>query len=396
MVTIGAALQRRGHELLIVSGSGPGLRLALEAKLPYKVLPSSCYKSIEFNWKDYPAVCRIIKSFRPDIAQSFANGIPALLLASRREGTRIIATHCGGKPRRIMPHIKPVIVFSQELKINMIDLGIAAADVHVIPGRMELIVPQRDEEVERFFVEIGIPFPCRPLIFMICRLDVPKLRALRHFFCAAESYAHEGGPGTFVLIGQGKDTRFVAEMTAMVAEINARAGRQVLIITQIGSDSPAKFLHIADIVIGMGRSAFEGMVIGKPTLVLSNEGFGGVVLPDTVDMLANHNFTARGTVPKDAAATAQAIGRAISDLHNNPGSARDAGVFAGRWVRDNIDVEFAADQYERIYKTVLVGSKDKLDYLDLAKNIFYETSRAIAYRGLQQLTSRRSVRIDSK
>ncbi len=387
MVTIGSALQRRGHAVYIVSARGPGLRLATQAGIETLLLPSPCLKSIEFNWRDFGTLRNLMRVHRPDVAHSFENGIPALILAARGLGVSVTATLCGGRPRRIMPRVAPLIVFSEELRSNMIDLGIPPAEIHVIAGRMELRVPVRDPEVDAYLQTLGLTSADGPFVFMICRTDVPKQRALHHFFAAAARYAARGTAGTFVHIGQGKNEAFVTAMRQLAESVNARAGRTVLVSTAEGAGAPVKYLHLADVVVGMGRSAFEGMLLGTTTLILSNEGYGGPVAPGLVERLASHNFTARGVPRGDSA---EVLGSFVSDLED---LLKDAdrrillGRFAADWCRDNLDVNEAAKRYEEVYAQLLAGPPAPLHPPDLIRNIGYETLRALGY-GLRQRISR--------
>jgi len=389
MATIGAAMQRRGHKVWIVSGSGPGIRLAQDLGIKTILLPSKPYKSIEFNWRDYNYLRKLILTLKPDIANTFANGIPALIFASRNTSTSVTATICGGPPRRIIPYITPIIVFSDELKENMAMLGIPKSEVHVIPGRIHLEVPSVDSEVNAFLRRIGLGPASGPFVFMICRADVPKCRAVQNFFLAAELYANRGGQGTFIHIGKGKDTSFVGMLQELAHEVNQRSGRKVLISTEEGSDAPVKFLHLADVVVGMGRSAFEGMMLAKPTVVLSNEGYGGIVNQTNVPLLAQYNFTSRG-IPQPVDAEVQSsLATDILELTQSPPDREQLACFGEQWCRANLDVECAAERYELLFHLMMSKSKPPIRWSNLVLNIGYETLRSIMYRPIQMLYSSR-------
>lgn len=390
MVTIGNALERRGHQVLLVTGRGPGVRLAEAAGMRTVILPSPCLRTLEFNWRDFTALRNLVAEFRPDVLHSFANGIPALLLVARVARARVVVTLCGGPRRRIMTKVEPVIVFSEELRENMIDLGIDGDQVFVIPGRMDLSPVERDCDVAEYLGRLDLAPTDAPFVFMICRADVPKQRALLNLLAVAEKYGGHGWPGTFVHIGAGKDAEFVSALHVRVEQVNRRAGRRILISTDVGSSAPAKYLHLADLVIGMGRSAFEGMALAKPTVILSNEGYGGVVAEDTIWKLQQHNFTGRGTPCQDRHVVAEVCADEVRQLLTDPRRCREVGGFAKRWLEANLDVRLAVEQYEKVYQIVMSEPPPALRYGDLARNIIYEWLRLSAYATRQQLSTYRT------
>ena len=387
MVTIGAAMQRRGHKVWIVSGSGPGINLSHKLGIETRVLPSKCHSSIEFNWQDYIYLRNLIRELKPDIINSFANGIPALILSCHKTRTSVTATLCGGPPRRIIPYLTPIIVFSEELKQNMVALGIPEKDVHIIPGRICFEKPSIDSDVHEFFSKMGVNAEQGPFIFMICRADLPKQRALQNFFSSAELYAQSGGKGTFIHIGKGKDSKFVSDLYGLVDGINRRSGRKVLVSTDEGSDAPVKLLYLADIVVGMGRSAFEGMMLAKPTIVLSNEGCGGIVNEQNVPLLALYNFTSRGAPQMVDMEVQQSLVTNIFELSQSLDKSEGAASFGFQWCRNNLDVDQAAGSYESIFYSMMLNSKPRIRWANLGMNICYETMRTIMYKLLQKLYS---------
>lgn len=323
---------------------------------------------------------RLMLEHRPSIAHSFANGIPALFLASIGLDTRVTATLCGGPPRRIMPILSHIIVFSQELQRNMLRLGYLEKAIHVIPGRLNLSIPAWDLDVDNYLNTLCLDTDDRPFIFMICRSDAQKERALCRFFGAARSYAEHGGKGTFIHIGHGKDKSFEDRIQCYAESINSSVGRRVLVTTTHGADAPVKFLHLADIVVGMGRSAFEGMLTGKPTLILSNEGYAGMVSPSNIDTIARHNFTSRGNcINIDDSLSDNMLAGDLLNLIKDQRQREQIGEFGMAWCRDNLDADTAAGKYEKIYIDMLANPRQTIDIPDMLRNITYENLRSLFY-----------------
>lgn len=350
-LTIAQALVAKGHDIVLAIPDGPGAHLVAESGLEYFVLPSPPLEGFDFNWKDFGPLKRFIEAWRPDILHSFLKGIPQLNLIARSTGAKVVATICGGRPQRYFPKMSPITVFSEELRCWLLSIGIPDKYIRVIPGRMSFEIPARDPEVEGFFDFLGIGRNSSPVIMMICRIDAKKKDALNLFFQAAEIYGQQFRNGVFINIGAGNRSDTERFIRREAKKVNDRVGRTVLVNTVKGSGAPVKYLHLATHVVGMGRSAFESMALGKPTLILSNEGFGGLVCEENISKLAFYNFTARH-LPQSSDVFARSPENLVTEiikLNRDPSLADRTGRFGRKYYETELDVAKAADEYEAIY-----------------------------------------------
>ncbi len=355
--TIGKEMIARGNEVHFVTAKGPGLSVIEKSNIPYTVLPNTPLPGANFNWSNFLPLYRIIKNYKPDVVHSFLSGLPQLALITRMLNVKFVSTICGGQPHKSYPKMNPITVFSNELKYWLVSTGVSESWVYVIPGRMKLIPPERDRQVGAFLRKIGVPEGAGPVVMMVCRTDQRKSEALHKFFDAAKLFATANNSGVFVHIGSGNEDDFEEAIRNKARAINQESNRTVLISTDKGSDDPIRYLQLADYVVGMARSAFEGMSFGKPTLILSNEGYGGVVEPNNIEKIADYNFTGRfaeKSTGEDHALLFNDLIRLISDAS----IATRAGEYAREWYKKNLDVRQAADEYENIYRIPLSGYRN--------------------------------------
>ncbi|MDY6950027.1 MAG: glycosyltransferase [Thermodesulfobacteriota bacterium] len=379
-LTIAKALSDRGHELSFVTSEGPGLELVINSGIDYLVLPHLPTSGGDMSLRNFVPLLRICKHAQPAIIHSFMGGILELSLIARFCNVPLIATICGGKPHRIFPRMQPVIVFSGELADWLTSIGIPSTSVHVIPARMNLAPEQADEEVNSFAKAHGVSRGLGPIVMMVCRADATKIAALNIFFEAAQSYGKRNQGGLFLHIGKGNCRETEEYIRKQAEDVNSKVGRRILISTSDGSHHPSKFLNLATFVVGMGRSAFEGMALGKPTLVLSNEGFAGPVQQQTIGKIAHFNFTARGTQGSGRMGSSARLGETLEYLIHNPDVADEAASFGRTWLEENMDVNVGAAMYEDVYQSALGGGSVCPGASEILKFLLYRFARRSFYR----------------
>lgn len=379
-LTIAQELISRGHDLCFVVPNGPGIKLLEKAGVNHYILPHKPTASSDFNWKNFPFLKKIIHEYKPEILHTFIKGIPQLALL-QQDNVKLVTTICGGKPHRYFPPISPVTVFSDELHQWLLRQRNPPEAIYTIPGRMKQKQHLPSPEITEFLKAHDIDPKCSPIVLMICRADIAKEKALHSYFQAAKLFAQENDNGVFIHIGSGNDAFYATRIRETATEINKETGRRILISTEYGSASPAKFFQLADIGVGMGRSAFESMALGKPTLILSNEGFGGVVSPQSIDKIASYNFTARH--PETSTPAHSSIARdlcsAINALHQDRTTLKEVSIFAQNYYNTKLNVETAVDTYEQLYKETALNIFRPLNKLIITRLIITEIARTIWY-----------------
>jgi UDP-N-acetylglucosamine:LPS N-acetylglucosamine transferase len=307
-----------------------------------------------FTWSSFPAVQKIreiIRSRKIHIIHAFdARSYFHAYLAGILEDIPVVCTLCGGTdPYYNLPIAPTIIVFSEEQKQKMLkEFGWSSKNVDVVRTRLD--VKQitcndnhlSDDDANLFDLDFTIP-----KVMMISSFDGTKIGSINKVFDAAEILFDKGLKFQLIMIG-GKGHLHEAAK-ARSEEINKRLGAKLIVMT--GPVMKAfRLLQRADIVLGVGRSAFEGMAYARPTLVVGENGFAGVVCPEEVDEIAWYNFSGRNQ--KKIRPPELLVGELVR-LLEDPQRRAVLGAFGRNYVNREIDVVLGAQRIFNIYERML-------------------------------------------
>ncbi len=97
----------------------------------------------------------------------------------------------------------------------------------------------------------------------------------------------------------------------------------------------ARILSFGSIFVGVSRAALEAMAEGIPTIILGDEGYGGIADNDNFDLLFRTNFCARGL----KAATKEDLLQSIRTLIKSENTRRDLAL----WSKKKMKREYSPD-----------------------------------------------------
>jgi glycosyltransferase involved in cell wall biosynthesis len=241
-------------------------------------------------------------------------------------------TFCGGPgPRYHIPRLSPVVVFSKEQKDAFIaKWGWKPENLVVSPGRVEhpaadATQPDRGGFLSRY----GLTPELLSILF-VSRLSEDKRGSVETIQLLAREIAAQGLPWQVLIAGGGK---MESELREFGDQLERQAGRTVLAAAG-EQDRLDEFYACADVVAGVGRSIFDGMMRGKPVMVVGEKGFAGLVSPESVEELAYYNFSGRN------AQADSGVEHLISAIHLAalPEERLRLGSFARRYTRENLSV----------------------------------------------------------
>lgn len=306
-----------------------------------------------FTWRSLGAVRQlrhIIRQHNIDLvhafdARSYMHAYPAALL----EGVPVLATLCGGvDPYFNLPAAPSIIVFSEEQKQKMVKaFGWPEARVEVLRTRLDMrkILDKSqllsDEEARTYGLCNELP-----KVMLISSFDNTKIRSIHQVLDATEQLYAQGLKFQLVLIGGKGELHDQARRRG--EQICERFGADRVVFT--GPVMHAfRLLQRASVVLGVGRSAFEGMIYGKPTLVVGENGFAGVVCPETVEDIGWYNFSGRNQQQEVAA---DLLAAELGSLMRDADRSRILGDFAHDFVRREIDVARGAGRIGALYQRI--------------------------------------------
>ena len=160
------------------------------------------------------------------------------------------------------------------------------------PGPTELIRPPVDMDRDNPEVVSGATFRAahnvtseQTAVVIVSRLDEEmKLFTVEVAMRAADAMSRPA----VVLLVVGTGTA-AERLSRLAAAINARQGRQAVIMAGPASDPRAAYLA-ADVVIGMGGSAARGLAFGKPLIVSGELGQFRTFRPGNAAALYRNSF----------------------------------------------------------------------------------------------------------
>ena len=356
-LTIAREMQRRGYDIVFAGKRGQ-LTPAIEKTIRFHHLEIPVWhgcRQTYFTWKSLRAIRglgEVMKEEEIDLvhsfdARSFLHAYPAGLLGN----VPVLGTLCGGiDPQYNLPRAPKFIVFSDEQKEKMVQkFGWNSERVEVIRTRLDVdnILSGHGRLTDEEARTLGMAPDIIPKIMMISSFDNTKIRSIIQVLTAFETLLSQGERLQLVLIGGKGELHDLA--AARAKEINGRFGPSRVLLTGPVMNA-FRLLERATMVIGVGRSAFEGMAHGRPTLIVGANGYAGTVSPDTVRHLAYYNFSGRN-IGEDA--PAQSLADGIRCLLAQPSEMEALGRFCREYVRREIDVKAGGERIGQLYHEIL-------------------------------------------
>jgi glycosyltransferase involved in cell wall biosynthesis len=367
--TVAKYLEKNGHTVIFAGGRAEFTEV-IEKELPFIDVPIPMYHGQEdnsddgeaffragrqsyFTWKSLrviPKLREIIKKYDFDLIHAFdsrayIHGSIAALL----EKKPITCTVCGGiDPHYNIPITRKIIVFSDEQRNKMIrQFRWKTERVEVIRTRVDIEKILHDNTAPPVSLSLD---PEIPAIMMITSFDGTKDKSIRQVMSALELLVEQDVRFQMVFIG-GKGL-FWQEMKDCGEKINVRCRRKVFIFTGPVLDA-YKLLKDAAIVLGVGRSAFEGMAYAKPTIVVGQTGFAGIVSEQTIEDIAFYNFSGRN---QKNSCSPEDFGQALARLIADSAYQKTVGQCGRDFVCKEIDVKGGIARIEKVYKVNIDGN----------------------------------------
>lgn len=265
-VELAAAVQTRGHQVVLVAEDGPLTPIASRAGLEHIVISEHRkYPSPRtMNLLVGLALRRGIDIFHgyewPPVIDTWFG--PHLRLR-----TPVVATVMSMAVAPFLPRSVPLVVGTDRIRKKCEADGFRHVTLVEPPVNVELNSPSFDGR--EFRSGLGIR-PDTVLVVVVCRLARElKLEGLLSACRVIGGLTRQGTNVHLAIVGDGPARAEVEGAAAFANSASAGAG-----VTLVGAlDDPRPAYAAADIVLGMGGSALRGMAFGKPLIVQGEAGF---------------------------------------------------------------------------------------------------------------------------
>ncbi len=351
-ITLAKGMKERGHEVVFFTRPG-GIYEQRLRDLGIPVVPAPYHRFIphlhHLNLRSYRAMVRAIDEHSIDLIHSFHyNHYYLALFAAAARNIPVVYSAVWFIRGRVYPRYRGRVSFVAEefLDDARSILGDDPMEMTVIPNRIDLEMFNPGVDPSGVARKYGLPEGegCR-VVFM-SRVDPLKRKSLLYAIEAVRQVSLSGRKVDLVIAGDGVS---FGEISARADEVNAELGRKAVTLTGAVVETPG-LLSWSDIVIGIGRCAWEGMATGRPVLVVGENGLAGVVEPGKVDELKYSNFAGRNLKSEVAPdLLAAEIVRMIDDADLRGRLSE----FSRRYVMDNYDYRMGAERFEELYGRAL-------------------------------------------
>lgn len=210
------------------------------------------------------------------------------------------------------------------------------------------------------------------------RLDADKLFILDVFLDALEDERIKSLPIDWLIVGDGTQREKYASRYEEALE---GTNQTMDWLGWVEQDDLPEVMRRADFVIAPGRSALEGMAVGKPTIAVGSKSYQGLVTPSTWQDIASTNFGGIGT--KYDGYTSGRIGDAILELMDET-TRRELTRFSAALVDEHFRDEVAQRLLLDLLEEVRQEGVEEIDLVARYPHVRYD-----------QLHARRAIRICS-
>jgi glycosyltransferase involved in cell wall biosynthesis len=274
-IEMGAAVQRLGHEVILVGEQGPLAATASRLGLEHFVIP-------ERRQRPSPSVMRslanLVRRRGIDVVHGYEwpPALEAWLGPHLLLDTPVVGTVMSAAVAPFLPRTLPLIVGTERLRRICRSDGHQSVTLLEPPVDVQSNAPDFDGAPFRKALAIE---PGMLMIVVVCRFARElKLEGLLTACRTFGQLVSEGVPVRLLLVGDGPVR---AQVEEEAARANAVAHARAVALTGELQD-PRPAYASADIILGMGGSALRGMAFGKPLIVQGERGFWQVCDEDSV------------------------------------------------------------------------------------------------------------------
>jgi glycosyltransferase involved in cell wall biosynthesis len=351
-VALAGALRRRGHEVdLAVDRQVTSDEVIRAAE--FRVLAMDTRPMRPFRLGFTGVLRAIARDGRYDAIHWFevAGGVWHAARAAAAEGRAFVWTVTSGNPPPAYYGLNRAVVFTSEVADDLRRRS-PRTTAHVVPARIDPATLDPDF-VRNVRAEVrsrlGIP-AARLLVVRVARCNRLYIPGVRLGIRLAERLNAAGRDAAFLHAGYPQEPEAAAAIAGLVADANLRARRVVAWSETRDVALGTRFAAAADVCIASGRSAIEAIALERPTFVVWEHRYLGLVDDHSIADLADTNFQGRlsprmGDDEQVVAAMAQAIATRLNDPERAERIARACAAF----VESRYSIDEAAAVYERLY-----------------------------------------------
>ncbi len=326
MVSLAAALIKKGHHVTVASAGGVGVQMLTERGILHRTLPFAG-KSPHALLAAHSALCRLLREENANVVHAHAR-LPAALAAPlcKARGIPLVVTahwvfRTDGWRGRLSAWGEHTLAVSEDICRYL--------QKHYRIPRTSITKTQNGIDISRFSPEAvksdsenntgGVQ------LLHTSRLDTGRARCAELLIGLAPRLANAGVASLCLLGGGDRE----GELRTMAEEQNRRIGGAFIRMTGAVTDVIPHFRG-ADVFIGVSRAALEAMSCGLPVVLAGDEGFLPLISEKSVSAAEESNFCGRGLT----ALTAEGLFTAITALASDAEKRETIGAWGRAYIAE--------------------------------------------------------------
>lgn len=348
-IELAAAVQGRGHEVVVYGRPGPLNRRIEELGLEFVPSPEPHLRPTPSVVK---ALVRLARQRKIDIVHGY-EWPPALecLIASRRSpGTAAVATVMSMSVAPFIPKSMPLLVGTQEILKTEQEFGRTLAALLEPPVDLDANNPSWDVAEQDFCRSWGLD-PAAFTVVLVSRLA--KELKLEGILAAIDGVGLLSKEVRIQLLiaGDGPARQLVEEQARTV---NAASGRQIIVLAGELEDPRAAYA-VADVALGMGGSALRALAFAKPLIVQGERGFWELLTPDSLPLFLEQGWYGVGP---GTLGGAERLAQLLRGLLQDESRRKTLGTFGLATVRERFSLTRAALVLEDFYSQAIESATE--------------------------------------
>ncbi len=346
-VELAGAVRDLGHDVLVVSRTGPLTETIGRLGLPHVLLDDKAYRRP--SPRAAAQLTELARTRRRDVVHGYEwpPGIEAFAGPRLRSGVPAVCSIMSMSVAPFLPRTIPLIVGTGQIRARAVRAGHKDVTLLEPPVDCRLNAPGAPGSDPVPFTRAYRRADDLPLVVIVSRLAAElKLEGLLAACDAAGELAASGTALQLVIVGDGQ-ARPLVERAA--AEANARAGQAVVTLAGLKTD-PRPAYAAADIVVGMGGSALRAMAFAKPVVVQGEHGFCELVTPRTAPLFGQQGFFGLGPPGHGRPQAAARLAGILRGLLGDAGQRAELGQYGRSLVVARYSLDHAARTQLAVYE----------------------------------------------
>lgn len=297
IVELAKGLKRKGIDVVVASNGGEYVNELEQAQITHYNVPMH-NKKLTNVLKSYKLLKQIILNEKINVVHAHAR-IPSFICAILQKSMRfpfVTTAHWTFDTGHGLKHITrwgdKTVAVSEDIKKYLLDNYKRVKEENIIVTVNGIDTQKFSSNAEYIDVlkEFSIDNDKEKIVY-ISRLDESRALVARQLIDISPKLYEKNKNIEVVIVGGGD---VFEELKNKALDVNSELG--VKLITMTGGRSDIyKFANMADIFIGVSRSALEAMACEKPAIIAGNEGYIGIFNDTKLQVGINTNFCCRDT-----------------------------------------------------------------------------------------------------